>query len=68
MHCDLIIPALDEAPNVDRLFDELAPFRRGPLRHVILADNGSRDGTPKLAEAHGAVVVHEPQRGYGAAC
>ena len=38
------------------------------MRHVILADNGSRDGTPKLAEAHGAVVVHEPQRGYGAAC
>ncbi|MHC4427565.1 MAG: glycosyltransferase family 2 protein [Planctomycetota bacterium] len=71
MRCDLIIPALDEASNIDALFDELEAFcadAAGPLRHVILADNGSTDGTPEKAARRGAVVVREPQRGYGAAC
>lgn len=35
---------------------------------VIVADNGSTDGTAKVAARHGALVVHEPERGYGAAC
>jgi glycosyltransferase involved in cell wall biosynthesis len=35
---------------------------------VVLADNGSSDGTAEAAAARGAVVVHEPQPGYGAAC
>jgi glycosyltransferase involved in cell wall biosynthesis len=34
---------------------------------VIVADNGSEDGSGALAEAAGAVVVHEPRRGYGSA-
>jgi glycosyltransferase involved in cell wall biosynthesis len=66
--CDLVIPALDERPSIDALFAALAPQREGIVRHVVLADNGSRDGTPEAAAGHGAVVVHEPQRGYGAAC
>ena len=35
---------------------------------MIIADNGSTDDTPSLAEARGAIVVHESKRGYGAAC
>jgi glycosyltransferase involved in cell wall biosynthesis len=35
---------------------------------VVVADNGSRDGTAGVARAHGATVVGEPRRGYGAAC
>ncbi len=31
-------------------------------------DNGSRDGSSEVAAAHGARVVHEPKRGFGAAC
>ncbi len=71
---DLIIPALDERSNIDALFDELdrlsAHNGNAPdfPRHVVLADNGSTDGTPDAAQARGAVVVREPQRGYGAAC
>jgi len=38
------------------------------LEQVIVVDNGSRDRTAEVAAAGGAVVVHEPQRGYGAAC
>jgi glycosyltransferase involved in cell wall biosynthesis len=34
---------------------------------VIVADNGSEDGSDALAEAAGAVVVSEPRRGYGSA-
>ena len=34
----------------------------------IVVDNGSTDGSPDLARAAGALVVHEPVRGFGAAC
>lgn len=62
---DLVIPARNEELNIGAL---LAALPRATLRHVIVADNGSTDRTAKLAQDHGAVVVHEPQRGYGAAC
>ena len=62
---DLIIPARNEEANIPAL---MAALPRGALRHVIVVDNGSTDRTAELAEARGAVVVPEPQRGYGAAC
>ena len=34
---------------------------------VVVADNGSTDGSPELAEQAGARVVHEKRRGYGSA-
>jgi hypothetical protein len=34
---------------------------------VIVADNGSDDGSADLARRAGALVVHEPRRGYGSA-
>src|SRR5438477_1484158 len=34
----------------------------------IVADNGSTDESAAIAAAHGARVVHVPQRGFGAAC
>ena len=68
MRCDLIIPALNEVTNTGDLFDAIHSLPEGLVRHVILADNGSTDGTPDAAEARGAAVVHESQRGYGAAC
>ena len=41
---------------------------RDLYREIIVADNGSRDRTAEIARAHGATVVSEPERGYGAAC
>lgn len=35
---------------------------------VIVCDNGSTDNTANLAREGGAIVTHEPERGYGAAC
>ena len=61
----LIIPALDEEPAIGRTLDRIP---RDLYREIIVADNGSRDRTAEIARAHGATVVSEPERGYGAAC
>lgn len=60
----VILPALDEAGNVRQVVEA---FRKQGAR-VILVDNGSRDGTGRIAREAGAEVVLEPRRGYGAAC
>jgi hypothetical protein len=39
----------------------------GITGEVVVADNGSTDGSPELAERAGARVVNEPRRGYGSA-
>jgi glycosyltransferase involved in cell wall biosynthesis len=65
MIVDVVIPALDEERALPGLFDEL---RATSVRRVIVADNGSRDRTREVAREHGAIVVDEPHRGYGAAC
>jgi len=62
---DLIIPALNEQDNMKALF---ATLPTAQLRHVIVVDNGSTDQTAALARSAGAIVVHEPYRGYGSAC
>ena len=41
--------------------------RHGIDGEVIVVDNGSEDGSARLAAAAGAIVVHEPERGYGSA-
>jgi hypothetical protein len=41
--------------------------RSGLTGEVIVVDNGSDDGSPLLARRHGARVVYEAERGYGAA-
>ena len=61
----VIIPALDEEAAIGRVIADIPePFRR----RVVVVDNGSRDNTAHVAERAGARVVHEPERGYGAAC
>ena len=62
---DVIIPARDEAACIGAV---LAEIPRDLVRHVVVADNGSRDGTGERALAAGARVVREESPGYGAAC
>ena len=65
MKAVLIVPALNEAAVVGDL------VRRTPrdiIAEVIVVDNGSTDATATVARDAGARVVHEPRRGYGAAC
>jgi glycosyltransferase involved in cell wall biosynthesis len=59
---EIILPCLDEA---DALPSVLAALPRG--WPVLVVDNGSTDDTAAVARAHGARVVGEPRRGYGAA-
>jgi glycosyltransferase involved in cell wall biosynthesis len=61
----LIIPALNEEPVLARTLRAIPPEL---FQIVIVADNGSTDGTAAVARAAGATVVSEPERGYGAAC
>jgi len=62
---DVVIPALDEERSLPLV---LADLPRPPVRRVVVADNGSADGTARVAAAGGAVVVAAPRRGYGSAC
>ena len=62
---DVIIPALNEEQALPRV---LAEIPRPPVRRVVVVDNGSTDGTARVAREYGAEVVCEPERGYGAAC
>ena len=61
----VLIPALNEE---EALPSVLSAIPRDGVEYVVVADNGSTDGTAAVARAHGAVVVTEPRRGYGAAC
>jgi glycosyltransferase involved in cell wall biosynthesis len=60
----VVIPALNEAEAIGRVVADIP----GWVDEVIVADNGSTDNTADVARAGGAVVVHEPEKGYGAAC
>ncbi len=60
--CDLVLPCRDEAAALPTV---IAAVPDG--FHVIVVDNGSRDGTADVARALGARVVHEERAGYGAA-
>ncbi|WP_106186002.1 glycosyltransferase family 2 protein [Umezawaea tangerina] len=59
---DVVFPCLDEAAALPGVLRALPPGFR-----ALVVDNGSRDGSPEVAESLGARVVHEPRKGYGAA-
>lgn len=65
MNVDAVIPALNEAGAIGQVLDAIP---RPLVRRIVVCDNGSTDDTASIARAHGAMVVEEPRRGYGAAC
>ena len=52
-----VIPALDEAPSIERVVHGLRTQTTTVLAQVIVVDNGSSDGTADVARAAGATVV-----------
>lgn len=60
-----VIPALNEEAAIGKVVRGLP---RELLDEVIVVSNGSTDDTATVAWEAGAVVVTEPERGYGAAC
>lgn len=65
----VVMPCLDEAETVAQCVRTAASsFREAKIRgEVIVVDNGSRDGSGRIASRAGAWVIHEPRRGYGSA-
>ncbi len=62
---DVVIPALNEEKSLPLILGDMP---EGWVRKVVVADNGSEDGTADVARQGGAVVVREDEKGYGAAC
>jgi glycosyltransferase involved in cell wall biosynthesis len=65
----VIMPCLNEARTVGRCIEkaQTAFQRLGVLGEVIVADNGSTDGSREIARGLGARVVEVEERGYGSA-
>ena len=62
------MPCLNEALTVETCVRRLALiWKRGIKGEILVADNGSTDGSQSLAAAAGARVVHVDNKGYGAA-
>ena len=65
----VVIPCLNEANSLAYCVDKaVKAFRAAGLSgEVVVADNGSTDGSIQIAEQHGARVIRVAERGYGAA-
>ena len=65
----VVIPCLNEAENIEETvrLSQAALDSAGIVGEVVVADNGSEDGSAELAAAAGARVVRESRRGYGSA-
>ena len=59
----VVIPACNEEASLPLVLRDLPDVGR-----VIVVNNASADATAAVAFAHGATVVHQLRRGYGAAC
>jgi glycosyltransferase involved in cell wall biosynthesis len=69
MEFTILMPCLDEALTVETCIQKARAYlnKRGIVGEILIADNGSTDGSQRLAEAAGARVVRVENRGYGAA-
>lgn len=65
----IVMPCLDEAETLAACIGKARGFlaRTGIEGEVLVADNGSTDGSQAIAVAHGARLIEVEQRGYGAA-
>ena len=64
-----VIPCLNEASTISGV---IADCQKGGEQcqcsfEVVIADNGSTDGSQVIARSHGSRVINVPDRGYGAA-
>jgi len=62
---DVIIPAFNEEKSIKSVIMDIP---NGIVRHILVCNNGSTDHTKAVAISAGAIVVDQPQKGYGNAC
>jgi glycosyltransferase involved in cell wall biosynthesis len=65
----IVMPCLNEAETLAACITKARGYldRSGVAGEVVIADNGSTDGSQRIARELGARVVDVPVRGYGAA-
>lgn len=65
----ILMPCLNEAETLEVCINKAKTFleKSGVVGEVLIADNGSTDGSIEIAERCGARVEHVPVKGYGAA-
>jgi glycosyltransferase involved in cell wall biosynthesis len=65
----IVMPCLDEAETLAKCIGhaQSAVMKGGFAAEIIVADNGSTDGSQGIAREHGARVVDVPRKGYGSA-
>ena len=65
----VLIPALNERENLELLLPALKEVVQGLgiTAEILVVDGGSRDGTRQAAEARGARVIEQRERGFGGA-
>jgi glycosyltransferase involved in cell wall biosynthesis len=65
----ILLPCLNEAETIETCVDKAMSYLAGSdvRGEVLVADNGSTDGSQQLAAAKGARVVQVRERGYGSA-
>lgn len=65
----IVLPCLNEAETVGLCVDKALHFisMSGISGEVVVADNGSSDGSDRIAREHGARVVYVAEKGYGSA-
>jgi glycosyltransferase involved in cell wall biosynthesis len=63
----IVMPCLDEAETIGRCIVKARRFlaRTGIIGEVVVADNGSIDGSQAIARANGARVIDVREAGYG---
>jgi glycosyltransferase involved in cell wall biosynthesis len=61
----VLIPVLNEEGSIAKVLDDIP---RSLVDEVVVIDNGSTDQSVEIATEHGAIVLHEAERGYGAVC
>jgi hypothetical protein len=69
LELSIVMPCLNEVKTVGVCVDKALSALRAMqvCGEVVVADNGSTDGSQEIARAHGARVITVDRRGYGSA-
>src|SRR5689334_16981925 len=69
LELSILMPCLNEAETIATCIKKAQTWmtRNQVAGEVIIADNGSTDGSQRIARVMGARVVDVPEKGYGAA-
>ena len=65
----ILMPCLNEAETLEKCIQKAKNFlnEHRILGEILIADNGSTDGSQAIAKAQGATIIAVEKRGYGAA-